>query len=371
MVRSSRKSCRSSRDCSRGRLREREQSKDFVHKGKSVRDRSREDSRNRSQDDSRNRSRYERENRSRGRNVYDSDRSKDRDHGESRDRGRDESRDRKRDTLRNRRCSESRDRWRHSSRDNSLDSYCESLHNDACAERRRSWDRERNSACGHSRRRNRSMDSSGSENLRATVKCLRQQLQAVRYRPGNEEFLIPKFDPAKDSADVEQWTRQVDRIARRYNWSDDDILLVVARSLKGHARRVYDEELVNDHTWRSLKTILLRRFKKPLPFARLLLEAATYTASAGQHLGDYCFEKLSKLRALKLDIPDAYLADAVIGGIQDENVTRTIRSKRYKDADELYAAMNEMGAMPQRTDSENENEVFTPTGSPGSSTTEG
>ncbi|XP_054000688.1 uncharacterized protein LOC128888082 isoform X1 [Hylaeus anthracinus] len=108
--------------------------------------------------------------------------------------------------------------------------------------------------------------------------------------------------------------------------------------------------MANDHTWGSLKSVLKRRFKKPLSFARLLLEAATYTASPGQRSGDYCFEKLSKLRALKLRIPDSCLEDAVIGGIADENIARTIRSKKYNDIDELYAAMHEMGSMPRATE---------------------
>ncbi|XP_053987954.1 uncharacterized protein LOC128881192 [Hylaeus volcanicus] len=72
-------------------------------------------------------------------------------------------------------------------------------------------------------------------------------------------------------------------------------------------------------------------------------------ASPWQQLGDYCFEKLSKLRALKLKIPDAYLEDAVISSIGDETIERTIRSNRYENVDELHAVMKEMGSMPRAT----------------------
>ncbi|XP_054000690.1 uncharacterized protein LOC128888082 isoform X2 [Hylaeus anthracinus] len=50
------------------------------------------------------------------------------------------------------------------------------------------------------------------------------------------------------------------------------------------------------------------------------------------------------------NIHDSCLEDAVIGGIADENIARTIRSKKYNDIDELYAAMHEMGSMPRATE---------------------
>lgn len=126
-------------------------------------------------------------------------------------------------------------------------------------------------------------------------------------------------------------------------------LPIIARNLRGHARKFYHEEQSRDHSWRTLKELFFRQFKKPVPFGRLLREAASYSARPGQKLGDYCFEKLTRLRALKVEIPDAYLEDAIIVGIGDEQIERTVRSNRYKDVHELYATMNEMGTMPQVT----------------------
>ncbi|XP_076386126.1 uncharacterized protein LOC105663679 [Megachile rotundata] len=124
----------------------------------------------------------------------------------------------------------------------------------------------------------------------------------------------------------------------------------IARQLRGHARQFFDEEQRRDPTWEMLKTALIARFRKPLPFNRLFREAANYTAQPRQKLGDYCFNKLTKLRAfnaLKVDIPDEFLRDAVIGSIGDETIERTIRSNKYTSADELYVAMREMGTMPK------------------------
>ena len=201
--------------------------------------------------------------------------------------------------------SSSRDHRRSISRNHSLDrERSRSRGRARDQERRRSDDRARYYSRSHSRdrsrNRRRSESTSSSEDLRATVKQLKRELRSVQSRSVNDEYTVPKFDPSRDNADIEQWVRQVDRLARRYLWSDDNIIINISRNLKGYARRVFDEEQERDHTWRSLKNILVQRFKRPLPFCRLLHEASEYSAQPGQKLGDYCFEKLAKLRALKL-----------------------------------------------------------------------
>nr|XP_012145946.1 PREDICTED: uncharacterized protein LOC105663172 [Megachile rotundata] len=196
-------------------------------------------------------------------------------------------------------------------------------------------------------RRSSTRESATVEALLQTVQKLQEELCNARYKLAAQEHLVPQFDPADDKADIEIWVRDVDRIARRGSWRDDDIMCYIARQLRGHARQFFDEEQRRDPTWEMLKTALVARFRKPLPFNRLFRDAANYTAQPGQKLGDYCFNKLTKLRALKVDIPDEFLRDAVIGSIGDETIERTIRSNKYASADELYVAMREMGVMPK------------------------
>lgn len=52
------------------------------------------------------------------------------------------------------------------------------------------------------------------------------------------------------------------------------------------------------------------------------------------------------MRKLDVAIPDKYLIDAVIGGITDENVARTIRFAQHHNANELYAYMTTLGNLP-------------------------
>lgn len=56
------------------------------------------------------------------------------------------------------------------------------------------------------------------------------------------------------------------------------------------------------------------------------------------------------MRKLDIDIPDKYLIDAVIGGVTDENVARTIRSAQHCNANELYAYMTTLGSLPSKNE---------------------
>jgi hypothetical protein len=137
--------------------------------------------------------------------------------------------------------------------------------------------------------------------------------------------LIPIFDPARDDARIEHWVERVDSLAERYRWDDDTIIRMIARRLKGNARQWYDEQTRYDATWAHIRNGFVAQFRKSVPFSKLLKEAANYETTAGQTLGDYCFQKLSKLRALQLQIPEECLVDSVIGGITDPNIARTVK----------------------------------------------
>lgn len=108
--------------------------------------------------------------------------------------------------------------------------------------------------------------------------------------------------------------------------------------LKGHARIWYDTQPLAA-TWSETKDALKQQFRKSVPFSRLLKKATNYESTPGQALGDYCFQKLNKLHKLRYKNTDEYLIDAVIGGITDGNVARTIRTARIHDANNLYAYM--------------------------------
>lgn len=237
--------------------------------------------------------------------------------------------------------------------------------------RARSTSESSDSESGKSRKRRAQSTSSSSDNesvyLKKQLKLLKKEIDELRNKPSSsvtsslsDEQSIPIFDSSRDDITVELWVSRVDSLAERYQWSDDYIIRIIASRLKGHARQWYYEQTGNDVSWMEMKMGMLNHFRKSVPFSNLLRDASNYEASSGQNLGDYCFKKLTKLRALKLNIPEEFLVDAVIGGIKDENIVRTIRSAQIQSADKLYSHLNTLGNMPTLS-VQNENLKFAST----------
>lgn len=162
--------------------------------------------------------------------------------------------------------------------------------------------------------------------------------------------MISLFDPSKDDLVIEKWIEHVDDLSAQYDWDDKAILRLIPGRLRGHARQWYDARPRLTGTWSEIKNSLTQQFRKSVPFNKLFKEAANYESVPGQSLGDYCFQKLSKIRKLDITIPDRYLIDAVIGGISDENVARTVRSAQLGSANDLYAYMTTLGYLPQKNE---------------------
>ena len=94
-----------------------------------------------------------------------------------------------------------------------------------------------------------------------------------------------------------------------------------------------------------MKTALIKQFYKPVPYSKMLREAALYEAQPGQDLSEHCFNKITLLKNLNPNTPEEYLVDGVIGGIGDENISRTVRSAKCGDSNELYAYLSAVGCM--------------------------
>lgn len=99
-----------------------------------------------------------------------------------------------------------------------------------------------------------------------------------------------------------------------------------------------------------LRLISVRQqFHESVSISKLLKDGANNEMTSSQNFEEYCFHKLSKLRAPNLQIPDEYLIDAIVGGIIDENLARKVGSTQYMNPNLLYAYLNTMGYIPQKT----------------------
>ena len=58
------------------------------------------------------------------------------------------------------------------------------------------------------------------------------------------------------------------------------------------------------------------------------------------------FPKVNQITSIRIPIPEEYLIDAVIEGITDENIVRTIRSAQIQNSDILFAYLNTLGNVP-------------------------
>lgn len=199
------------------------------------------------------------------------------------------------------------------------------------------------------KQRTQSEDSRISEQASVTSEmAMTSERPATSYtRPHvGDEKLIPSYNPDEERDTVEEWVNKVDEVARRYSWNDNDTLRLATLRLRGHAREWFERQTCIDMKWMDLAQSLTKKFKTVIRFSNLLQSAANYEARSGQSLGDYCFCKLQKLQALRCNINDECMIDAVIGGIRDENIARTLSSMRFADTDDMYSKMRTMGNVP-------------------------
>lgn len=193
------------------------------------------------------------------------------------------------------------------------------------------------------------------------IKLLESMVEKLCNRPANpeqrprvdirpkDEYLLPIFDPSDDASNVERWTDEVDKTAEQFGWDGRAILRLIVDRMKGHARQWFETRRQSASTWPEIKAALIQQFRKSVPFVKLMREAVLYEAAPGQDLGDYCFQKLDKLRKLEATYTDEQLIDMVIDGINHNGIARTARAAQQTVAHEFYHYMTTLSKMPQRS----------------------
>lgn len=180
------------------------------------------------------------------------------------------------------------------------------------------------------------------KSTRELVKRLKRELQELRQTVSTQsvanvdESVIPLFEPGKDNAQsVTNWVKKIDELKVYYKWTDTTTLKLATSRLRGNARGWYDSLPNPCLDWQEMKNLLIQNFPTPIRFGKLLFEAACYRPSAGQNLGDYCYEKAAKLNKLKLEIPEEYVIDSIIEGIQDDKISIPVRAATFQTVGNL------------------------------------
>lgn len=78
----------------------------------------------------------------------------------------------------------------------------------------------------------------------------------------------------------------------------------------------------------------MKQFRKFVPFSKLFKDAANYESVSGQALGDYCFQKLAKMR--RLDIRTGQVLDRRGNWRDYRRVPKMVRATQHQDANTFY-----------------------------------
>lgn len=145
-----------------------------------------------------------------------------------------------------------------------------------------------------------------------------------------DDRLLGEFDPSTGVLGINDWLNRVNQCAKMYHWDDMTIVYLALGKLKGLARLWYESLNNTQYSWAQWQELLKNTFPQKTNFGHAFHDAAAYKARFGQDLYDYCFQKVSKLNKLKLNLTDEQIIDCVIEGVQDKQIQLTLRAANCK-----------------------------------------
>lgn len=180
----------------------------------------------------------------------------------------------------------------------------------------------------------------------STVSSTHRSSTQYRNICTGDELMIPIFNPLKEIITIEQWVKKVDELAKLYDWDDRSVFRLIIRRLEEHAKEWFQLQQSNIITWAETKVALVQHFHKSTRFAKLLREAVNYETSPNQDLGDYCLNKLNKIRQCNLGVSEEYIIDLVIDGVKNNRIKGDIRAAGKTTTNALYNHMLTLGKTP-------------------------
>lgn len=152
---------------------------------------------------------------------------------------------------------------------------------------------------------------------------------------------IPEFDPFKD--DVLVWTKKVDEHADIYKWEDKYISHLAINKLKGSAKIWFQSLREIPRTWNDWKNILVKTFPPSRDLCTMMTHILMFRPKENQNLFEYCFEKLSLIRRLNLNLSGKDEVNLIIGGFHNENLKLAVKSAGISDPAYLAAYIKDLG----------------------------
>lgn len=145
--------------------------------------------------------------------------------------------------------------------------------------------------------------------------------------------IIGDFNPLEHNAI--DWTKSVDEYAEIYNWSETVICHLALSKLRGPAEIWYRGLPSRLFTWPEWKALLIKYFEPQRDLHKSMLKMVTYVAKPEQSLYTYCFEKLTLINQMGLDINDSDKVNLIMGGIENENIKFSVEIEEINDPAKL------------------------------------
>lgn len=156
-------------------------------------------------------------------------------------------------------------------------------------------------------------------------------------RPRMEMFVrdtdISEFNPLHN--DINRWISKIDEHAAIYRWDDVNICHLAITKLRGSVETRYKSLPFAPRTWTEWKTLLTVTFPPTRDLYSLMTEMLAYKPKTGQNLYEYCFEKLSLIRKIDLQLSGLDEVSLIVGGLENQNIRFSVKAANITDPAKL------------------------------------
>lgn len=139
-----------------------------------------------------------------------------------------------------------------------------------------------------------------------------------QFNSSHMNNVIPEFDPASKSQNIDTWLRKVNECTCIYGWDQKQTMHFALQKLIGLAKKWFEALPSVNYDWDEWQAKLRKAFPNEQNYGRLLEEMLARTTRYNEHLRDYFYDKLSLLN--RCEIKGQKAVDCVIHGILDKSV---------------------------------------------------
>lgn len=189
--------------------------------------------------------------------------------------------------------------------------------------------------------------------LESLLKAIRDGIAGNR---GEDDVMLPPFDPEKNDNGAESWCNNIDTVAKDRGWSGITTVSKAGKALKGSALLWFETwDPDNGRTWENFKTCIKDLYPEKRNLSEKLSKAVLYTSDVAETYCEYAREKLRLLRNTKITFSEGQLVELICGGISDINIKMASFNSRVDSTAELISLFTTYTKNPRKRPSETNN----------------